>query len=209
MTAFDSTAYWEARYRGGGNSGAGSYGRLAAFKADFINAFVADNHVDGVLDLGCGDGHLQSLLHVPAYTGVDVSITALACCITRYPHRRFVPLPQLDASHAADLALSIDVIFHLIEDDVFARHVASAFDHARRFVLMYASNAERNWAAPHVRHRRFTDHVAATQPGWRLTAHVPNLYPYDPDRPDDTSFADFFVYARSGAACTVRVPAAA
>jgi SAM-dependent methyltransferase len=208
MTAFDSTAYWEARYRGGGNSGAGSYGRLAAFKTDFINAFVADNHVDGVLDLGCGDGHLQSLLQVPAYTGVDVSITALACCIARYPLRRFVPLPQLDASHAADLALSIDVIFHLIEDDVFARHVAAAFGHARRFVLMYASNAERNWTAPHVRHRRFTDHVAATQPAWRLTAHVPNPYPYDPDRPDDTSFADFFVYARTGAACTVRVPAA-
>lgn len=208
MSTFDSAAYWESRYRAGGNSGAGSYGRLAEYKVRFINAFIADNQVDGVLDLGCGDGHLMSRLQVPAYTGVDVSITALACCITRFPHWRFVPLPQLDASHAADLAMSIDVIFHLTEDEVFARHIRAAFDHARRFVLIYASNAERNWAVPHVRHRRFTDHVAATQPEWRLLAHVPNLYPYDPDQPNDTSFADFFVYARAGAGCTVRVPAA-
>ena len=81
--------------------------------------------------------------------------------------------------------------------------------HARRFALIYASNADRNWTAPHVRHRRFTDHVAATQPDWRLLAHVPNPHPYDPDRPDETSFADFFVYARAGEGCTVRVPEAA
>lgn len=208
MSGFDSAQYWEARYRGGGNSGAGSYGRLAAFKVDFINGFVADNNVADVLDLGCGDGHLQSMLRVPAYTGADVSITALACCIARYPRRRFVPLQHLDASNDADLTLSADVIFHLVEDAVFAQHMQDVFSHARRFALIYSSNADRNWTARHVRHRRFTDCVAATQPDWRLLAHVPNPYPYDPDRPDDTSFSDFFVYARAGAGGAVRVPAA-
>jgi hypothetical protein len=51
---FSSNSYWEARYGAGGSSGAGSYGRLAAFKAAFVNAFVADNHIRSVLDLGCG-----------------------------------------------------------------------------------------------------------------------------------------------------------
>jgi Methionine biosynthesis protein MetW len=61
-TAFSSGDYWESRYRAGGTSGAGSYGLLAAFKADFINAFVTDNGIASVLDLGCGDGNLLSLL---------------------------------------------------------------------------------------------------------------------------------------------------
>lgn len=206
MAQFSSATYWETRYRSGGNSGAGSYGRLAVFKADFINAFVSANDVADVLDLGCGDGHLLSLLHVPAYIGVDVSTTALARCGTFHPRHRFLPFAALDPTADGDLALSIDVIFHLVEDAVFARYMRTLFAHARRFVLIYASNADRNGSAPHVRHRRFSDHVAASQPDWRLLAHVPNRYPYDSQRPDDTSFADFFVYARAGLGCAMRVP---
>jgi hypothetical protein len=70
------------------------------------------------------------------------------------------------------------------------------FAHAMRFVVVYASNVDRAWPSPHVRHRRFTDHVAATQPGWTLLSHVPNIYPFDPTQPDSTSFADFFVYGK-------------
>lgn len=32
-----SKEYWEQRYAGGGTSGAGSYGKLAEFKAEIIN----------------------------------------------------------------------------------------------------------------------------------------------------------------------------
>ena len=35
-----SASYWELRYRNGGTSGAGSYGRLAEFKAEVLNEFV-------------------------------------------------------------------------------------------------------------------------------------------------------------------------
>ena len=38
---FSSADYWEDRYHTKGNSGAGSYGVLAAYKAGFLNAFVA------------------------------------------------------------------------------------------------------------------------------------------------------------------------
>jgi len=34
---FDSNKYWEERYAKGGNSGKGSYGKSAIFKADVIN----------------------------------------------------------------------------------------------------------------------------------------------------------------------------
>ena len=160
-----------------------------------------------MLDLGCGDGRLLSLLHVPSYVGVDVSPTALACCVTHFPLHRFLPFDELDAAAPAELALSIDVIFHLVEDGVFARAMHALFSHATRFVLIYASNLDCAWPAPHVRHRRFTDHVAAAWPEWRLLAHLPNPYPFDPARPEATSLSDFFVYGRWGGGCLIRLPA--
>jgi SAM-dependent methyltransferase len=208
MNGFSSSDYWERRYRAGGHSGAGSHGHLAAFKAGVINGFIADNAIGDVLDLGCGDGHLLSLLQAPNYIGVDVSPTALAGCATRFPDHRFLPFAALDPSIRADLVLSIDVIFHLVEDAVFARYMHALFAHARRFVLVYSSNTDCTWSSPHVRHRRFTGHVADCRPEWRLLAHVPNRYPFDPQHPDETSFADFFVYGRHDAACRLRIPAA-
>jgi hypothetical protein len=140
------------------------------------------------------------MLSAPAYTGVDVSPTALARCRERFPGHRFVPFDAVGGEPAADLALSVDVIFHLVENTVFASYLDAVFAHARRFVLIYASNVDMTWPATHVRHRRFSDRVASACPGWRLLRHVPNPYPFDPARPDDTSFADFFAYGRVGAA---------
>jgi hypothetical protein len=58
-----------------------------------------------------------------------------------------------------------------------------------------------------VRHRRFTDHVAFTEPDWRLLAHLPNPYPYHAGNPEETSFSDFYVYGRRDAVCSIVVPA--
>ncbi len=207
--SFSSAAYWEERYRSGGTSGAGSYGRLARFKAAFINAFVTDNRITDVLDLGCGDGNLLSLLQVPRYVGVDVSATSLYLCAHRFgpsDSRIFVPAAQLDKLAPTSLAMSIDVIFHLTEDEVFWRHIDDLFGHATRFVLIYSSNFDSGWPSPHVRHRRFSNVVAERWPAWCLLAHLPNRFPYDPARPDDTSFADFFVYGQMTEPCVIRLP---
>ncbi len=210
MTAhFRSMQYWDARYRAGESSGAGSYGRLATYKAAFINAVIEANGIAHVADFGCGDGNLLSLLRAPAYTGLDVSETAIARCAEQFPDLRFLRMAQAADMPPADLCLSIDVIYHLVEDDVFGRYMDALFARASRLVLIYASNQDLAWPAPHVRHRRFSQHVAAAFPGWRLCAHAPNPYPFDPDRPDDTSFADFFVYARAGTGCALHLPGAA
>jgi hypothetical protein len=74
-------------------------------------------------------------------------------------------------------------------------------------VVIYASNIDAASPSPHVRHRRFTDHVAATEPDWRLLAHLPNPYPYDVASSNETSFADFFIYGRKDAPCSIVVPA--
>src|SRR5688572_13218080 len=79
-----SSPYWNKRYEGGGTSGAGSYGRLASFKADFLNNFVQEHDVGSVIEFGCGDGAQLGLAAYPKYIGLDVSPTAIKLCVSRF-----------------------------------------------------------------------------------------------------------------------------
>lgn len=75
-----SSDYWERRYRSGCDSGAGSYHRLAVFKADIINDFVRSNNIMSVIEWGCGDGNQLNYAQYPQYTGIDVSAKAVEIC---------------------------------------------------------------------------------------------------------------------------------
>jgi SAM-dependent methyltransferase len=198
-----SSNYWEERYQAGGNSGAGSYGRLAEFKAEVLNDFVAREAIGSVVELGCGDGAQLELAEYPAYVGIDVATSSVALCRTRFAEddtKRFYHSTELPAGIGRfDLALSLDVIYHLVEDAVFEAYMRQLFALSHRYVVIYASNQAQATASPHVRHRQFTRWVAAEQPGWQLHGFIPNRYPYDPARPDDTSFADFHIYRRDDA----------
>ncbi len=197
-----STTYWEQRYADGGSSGAGSYNRLAAFKADFLNAFVEENAVQTVLEFGCGDGAQLALARYPRYCGVDVSETAVALCSRRFasdPTKRFYVAPGF-MSVTAELGLSLDVVYHLVEDEVFHAYMDQLFQRSERFVIIYSSNEDRPFTSEHVRHRRFTDWVEREQREWTLVRVEKNRFPYDPADEGQTSFADFYVYARQAAA---------
>merc|ERR1712194_706505 len=85
---------WEKRYKTGGNSGAGSYARSAAYTADVINTYVAKHHVTHVIELGFGDGNQLSLGKYPRYTGVDVSAT-----ITEKTRKKFEHDPSKEFIH--------------------------------------------------------------------------------------------------------------
>ena len=194
-----SAAYWERRYSAGGTSGAGSYGRLGRFKADTINRFVATHGVRTVIEFGCGDGNQLALASYPQYVGFDVSAAAVAQCRERFaadPAKSFA-LADDYAGEKADLALSIDVIYHLVEDDVFDAYMRRIFDAAIRYVIVYSSDTgvNRRDEALHVRHRNFTAWVGTHRPDWALIARTPNPYGYRGD-PRTGSFCDFFVYER-------------
>jgi SAM-dependent methyltransferase len=193
-----SAAYWEQRYREGGNSGSGSYNRLAAFKASVLNKFVEDHCIESVVELGCGDGAQLALASYPRYVGYDVSPRAVDICRARFSADRtkqfhlMTDLPPV----SGDLALSLDVIFHLIEDNVFEQYMTQLFSCGEKFVIIYSSNTDAESPAPHVRHRCFARWVEARMPGWSQIAYVPNDFPFDEREPSDTSFSDFFVYRR-------------
>jgi SAM-dependent methyltransferase len=181
-----------------GNSGSGSYGRLAMFKAEFLNEFISKRGVATILELGCGDGAQLELANYPGYVGVDVSQTAIDVCRGRFSdvleYRFFYSDERNAYRNAYDLSLSLDAIYHLVEDEVFESYMNDLFGFSRRFVIIYSSDNERAYAGSHVRHRRFGQYVAARFPQWKLIERVPNKYPFDPLDEDNTSFCDFFVY---------------
>lgn len=195
---FDNSAdYWEERYRAGGNSGAGSYNRLAESKADFLNEFVATHQIRTVIEFGSGDGAQLELADYPTYVGVDVSPTAIESTRRRFStdaSKTFLHTSELN-SHQAELALSLDVIYHLVEDQVFDTYMRQLFDAATRYVIVYSSNQDRPWPSLHVRFRHFTPWVEENTE-FQLAGVIPNQYPYSDEDPDNTSFADFFVFAR-------------
>lgn len=196
-----SSDYWEKRYQRGGNSGAGSYNRLAQFKAAFLNRFVDEHQIRTVIEFGCGDGAQLSLARYQEYLGIDVSPTAITLCRERFagdPDKRFELAGINPGIH--DLALSLDVIYHLVEDVVFETYMHSLFAAAGLYVIVYSSNSLENNPEPHVKHRKFTDWVEEHCPQWQLTQCKRNPYPYDPRDPYATSFADFYVFARTGTA---------
>ena len=77
---FNSKNYWEKRYVKGNNSGSGSYGRLALFKADIINCFVKKNKIKTSIEFGCGDGNQLNIFSIPKYAGFDVSKKSIVSC---------------------------------------------------------------------------------------------------------------------------------
>jgi SAM-dependent methyltransferase len=198
---FDSSPqYWEDRYRGGGDSGAGSNGRLARFKAEAINKFVTDRGVRTVIEFGCGDGRQLELARYPGYTGIDVSARAVAICRAKFRHdasKRFIHSAGQEVSTTAELALSLDVIYHLVEDDLYHAYMSGLMSAARSYVCVYSSDTEVPAPAVHVRHRCFTKWIRDHAPEWELIARITNPYPEDPERPDDTSWADLYFFQKN------------
>jgi hypothetical protein len=195
-----SSSYWEGRYASGGNSGVGSYNKFAEFKAKIINEFVLKQQIRTVVEFGSGDGNQLELARYPSYIGVDVSTTAIAACRSRFAadSTKSFDLPENFGSEKADLSLSLDVIYHLVEDDVFEQCMRQLFAAAVRFVIIYSSNTDENEVsqATHVRHRRFNAWIDHHLPEWKLLEHIPNRYPYTGDYKSG-SFADFYIYCRA------------
>lgn len=191
-----SSAYWDERYCLGGNSGAGSRGILADYKAQFVNDFVERHSVKSVIEFGFGDGEQLSLAKYRSYLGVDVSVKALEICQERFiddETKRFLTTDKYQGQQA-ELSMSLDVIYHLVEDDVYEAYMRDLFLAAQRFVVIYSSDWDEVISAPHVRHRCFTDWIKANRPDVKLKLSAKNPYQFDPEQMQTTTFSDFQVF---------------
>jgi SAM-dependent methyltransferase len=194
-----SADYWEDRYAKGGTSGSGSYGKQAEWKASVVNGWVAELGVTSVVDLGCGDGNQLALAEYPRYLGLDRSATAVKLCIERFaddPTKSFLRYDPVTLSDAAgwlrgDMTISLEVIFHLVEDEVFEDYMVRLFDSAERYVVICSIANDGSELAPTEKHRDFTRWIADARPDWELVQRV--------DPPQDVRLiSSFFLYRRTG-----------
>jgi len=176
----------------------GSYGALAEYKASVLNEFVVNASTQSVIEFGCGDGNQLTLARYPQYLGFDISKTSIDSCIDKFrddPTKSFVWYePARFANRGAitaDLTLSLDVIFHLVEDRAYELYLRDLFAAATQNVIIYSSNREMR-EAPHVRHRQFTTWVAKHLPEWRLANTLEN-----PHKGLVGAVADFHIYERA------------
>lgn len=193
-----SRNYWETRYRLGGHSGQGSRGEAARYKAEVINAFLQRHAIQSMIEFGCGDGFQLGMFTVPKYTGVDVSATIVEHCRKLYASDSSKDFLLVDnySGQKAQLAVSLDVIFHLVEDQVYDEYLDRLFNAAESYVIVYSTSVDMQaTGTPHVRHRNCVEDIAQRFPQFqRLEAEERSLpAPVASDRGHPTTF---FLYHR-------------
>ncbi len=196
---FESKKYWELRYKNDWNSGDGSYGESSLAKAKVFNQILLDYQIDSVIEFGCGDGHQLSLYKIKNYLGLDVSETVIRQILKKYsndPSKYFMhynpELFRLDSHFLkADAVISVDVIFHLVEDEVFTRYMKQLFNTSNKYVIIYATDFEEGAkTVAHVKNRKFTSWVSDNIKGWKALERRTAL------SPSGEKFLDWVIYKK-------------
>jgi SAM-dependent methyltransferase len=198
ITFTNSKHYWKNRYNQGGNSGSGSYGHLAEFKASILNEFIIKNKIQEVIEFGCGDGNQITYLQISNYLGFDISEKAIKICKNLFNGDESKKFKLIDEyqNEQSDLVISLDVIFHLIEDQVYENYMDRLFSSAKKYVIIYSSNTDVNLPiqSPHFKHRQFSRWVEENFPSFDLLTKIPNKYSFDGT--ENTSVSDFYIYTK-------------
>lgn len=180
-----ATEIWENRYATGGNSGAGSYGDSYEFKRDVINDYIKKFNIKNVLDLGCGDGNQITELSVEKYSGFDISQCVVDLCRKKYENDSSKQFNVYDNNfkndQSYDLCMSIDVIYHIIDDSDFNCYMCNLFNPLNKYILIYSTNYE-SVLNGHMRHRKFDSMIPKTS---KFIEKIKNKVGYD---------ADFYLY---------------
>ena len=200
MEEFSSKKYWEERYKNNGNSGGGSYGRLAEFKAEIVNSFVKEKDIRSIVEWGCGDGNQLELMAYNEYLGLDVSGTAVELCRKRFSEDASKRFECYDGAKKnidpkKDMAVSLDVLYHLVEDKVYQCYMDNLFSSSSKYVCIYSSDYEKEQDSSYIRRRNFTKYAEEHYPQWELISHIPNRYPAvrGVSNPE-TSNSEFYFY---------------
>ena len=201
---FNSTEYWQNRYTKGENSGSGSYGVLAQWKAEIINHFINENKVKSIIDYGVGDGNQLLLLNTTntIYCGIDVSKTIIDKISNRYKNdtqKSFHHISSNILDFTSQLVISCDVLYHLIEDNVYINYLNNLFRMSEKYVIIYANAINQNHKCEHLKFRNFIIDIEKLYPEWKLINFIPNKYPIiDNKETNNQSFSDFFIYEKKG-----------
>ncbi|MBO7746128.1 hypothetical protein I8J29_18110 [Paenibacillus sp. MWE-103] len=141
---FDYIRYWEDAYKGGATSGSGSFGDLAAFKAEVVNGLVARYNARRVVEFGCGDGNQLRLMRYPSYLGLDVSASAVRMCAERFASDEsksfMLYRPGLLVNRGfleADMTVCLDVLYHITDEADYRATLKDLFGPRPEVVVLY------------------------------------------------------------------------
>ena len=109
-----------------------------------------------------------------------------------YTKRFFLADEVPEELQSAECALSLDVVYHLVEDHVYNTYMKRLFASATRFVVIYTWNVEEDSPIDggHVRHRAVLRWAAENIDGWTLWKVVKN----DATRDGKDTYPHFFIY---------------
>ena len=132
-----------------------------------------------------------------SYLGFDISKEAIGICRNKFksdPSKTFAVNSDY-GEEKADLAISLDVIYHLVEDDVFESYMIRLFRSSNLYVIIYSSNFEDPSSEDkgHVKNRKFTDYINEKLLHWEMGEHIPNEFSPSGDGKLGSS-ADFFIF---------------
>jgi SAM-dependent methyltransferase len=199
-----SNLFWINEYKKGGNSGPGSYGDLANFKAKVLNQFVEQNAISTVIEFGCGDGNQLSLARYKSYIGFDIAPGAIELCVNKFSNdnsKSFILFQpeffKLGGELRADLAISLDVIFHLVEQEKYELHLRQLFGSSNKWVIIYGIDSDAFFPEPYSKPRKFSSWVQENLNDWSLDIVIENEYPVGSG--SSSSWADFYIFKRATA----------
>ena len=102
-------------------------------------------------------------------------------------------IPQIKA----DLTLSLDVIYHLVNDYAYNGYMHQLFESSNQFVIIYSTNSDQtNSPAVHIKNHKFSDWVDNHRPDFSLLTKINNKYPYNGDN-TVSSPCDFYIYQKN------------
>ena len=164
-----------------------------------MNDFVVKHDIKTIIEYGCGDGNQLKLAKYPSYIGFDVSPHAVSKCENDFfsdASKTFKTMKSY-RNETAELTLSLDVIYHLVEAEIFVEYMNRLFNSSERYVIIYSSNTnvKPDSQADHIKHRKFTKWVDDRILNWRLIGQMTNKHAFNRDNKKG-SFSDFFFYER-------------
>lgn len=175
----NSQGYWKRRYFYGGNSGKGSYGDEAIYKAKILNEFVREYKIKSLVEFGCGDGNNALLYRVKKYYGFDISADAINSCKKLFASNvdfeffeidgqleKGIDIVKKNTNSYNNLCISFDVIFHLVEDIYYNEYLDNLDKVQSKFLLVYSSNFNQKTNQPHVLHRNYS--VDLENRNWKI-----------------------------------------
>jgi hypothetical protein len=184
--------YWDNRYKNNGNSGNGSYGLLAEFKAEIINNFIHENNIYNIIELGCGDGNQCSLFKIDNYLGLDISPSVIHYCNNKFQNNSKYNFKIYNNNYLNkeiyELSLSLDVIYHILDDNEYKKYMEDLFNFSNKYVIIYSNNYEGHKAG-HMYTKNFTKDVENWFNNYKIKQIIKQKYP-------EQSSADFYIYEK-------------